>query len=113
MKASNVVAEIHGSGTASLYGLVMVTSPLPVKVGEQVKIVWRMTGSGSLRLWASSPTRRRVPLRWGPDFHTSSSYHRPGQEWGAGYVFPVAGCWHLDARRGVARAVAPLWVVPR
>jgi hypothetical protein len=104
--------EVHGVGTASLYGLLMPTH-LPIRVNDQVKIVWRMTGSGPIRLWATSPTGRRLGLAWGPDLHSGSNYHRPGQEWGAGYRFPRAGCWQLHARRTVGRAVVALPVVAR
>jgi hypothetical protein len=61
-------------------------------VGKQVKIVWRMTGSGILRLQADGPGGiKRKPL-WGPDRHGSSSWKRPGAEWGSGFVFPRSGC---------------------
>jgi hypothetical protein len=101
--------EIQGTGHgATLYGLVMATAPLPIRTGESVKIVWRMTGSGSLQLSTTNPQGRPVALQWGPDPHGGSNYDRPGQEWGAGYRFARAGCWHLHARR--TNATADVWL---
>lgn len=105
--------EIRGYGTASLYGLVMLAGPSPARVNESVKIVWRMTGSGPLRLSAVSPTGRTVRLQWGPDWHLSSNFHRPGEEWGAGYRFVSPGCWRLHAQRTVGEADALLYVAAR
>jgi hypothetical protein len=101
--------EVRGAGRgATLYGLLMSTKPLPIRSGEQVKVVWRMTGSGPLRLTATNPHGRRVLLQWGPESHGGSNYHRPGEEWGAGYRFGTAGCWHLQARR--TNGVADVWL---
>lgn len=101
--------EIQGTGRgATLYGLLMPTKPLPIRARESVKVVWRMTGSGPLHLSATSPGGRSVPLQWGPEEHAGSNYHRPGQEWGAGYRFGTPGCWQLQARR--TNASADVWV---
>lgn len=101
--------EIQGTGHgATLYGLLMPTKPMPVRAGEQLKVVWRMTGSGLLHLTATSPHGQPVALQWGPEIHGGSNYHRPGEEWGAGYLFPTAGCWHLHAQR--AHASADVWL---
>ena len=80
----------------------------PVRVNEEVKIVWRITGSGQLRLTAVAPGGGTHPLQWGPDEHLSSSYRRPGAEWGAGYLFTQPGCWDLHAIRG--KATADVWL---
>ena len=88
----------------------MLAGPSPARVNEAVKIVWRMTGSGPLRLSAVSPAGRTVRLQWGPDWHLSSSFHRPGEEWGAGYRFVSPGCWRLHAQRTVGEADALLYV---
>lgn len=80
----------------------------PVRTGEDVKIVWRVTGSGPLRLPATGPDRRAHPLVWGPESHGGSSYDRPGEEWGAGYRFTRPGCWRLRAVRG--GATADVWL---
>ena len=76
----------------------------PVRAHEQVKIVWRITGSGDLHLSYTDPHGRSHPLWFGPDEHDSSTYTRPGAEWGAGYLFTEPGCWTLRATRGTATA---------
>jgi hypothetical protein len=66
--------------------------PLPARVGGQEKIVWRMTGSGfPLRLAAIGPDGKHQSLIRDPAFRTSSNFGKPGDEWGAGYVFTKAG----------------------
>ncbi len=101
--------EVRGTGHgASLFGLIMVTTPLPIRAGEDVKIVWRMTGQGSLRLGVTSPTGRAVHPTWGPELHSGSNYDRPGEEWGAGYRFAQPGCWRLETVR--TRGSADVWL---
>lgn len=80
----------------------------PVRRNEQIKIVWRITGSGNLKLSAVDPEGRVHAVQWGPDLHLSSTYRRPGQEWGAGYLFTQPGCWTLRAIRG--EATADVWL---
>jgi hypothetical protein len=107
--AGGMGAEVQGTGHgATLYGLIQSAAPLPVRTGQQVKIVWRMTGSGPLRLSATSPQGKPAALQWGPEIHGGSNYDRPGHEWGAGYLFPTAGCWHLHAQR--SNASADVWL---
>ncbi|MBE3560765.1 MAG: hypothetical protein IMW89_16320 [Ktedonobacteraceae bacterium] len=36
---------------------------------------------------------------WGPTYHASSTWHRPGQEWGTGFTLPRPGCWDLHVTR--------------
>lgn len=104
--------EVRGTGRgATLYGLIETTSTLPIGSAEPVKIVWRMTGSGPLHLSAINPQGRAEPLRWGPELHGSSSYDRPGDEWGAGYIFSSAGCWRLHAQR--THGSADVWLKVR
>lgn len=105
--------EIRGHGTVSLYGLVMLGGPSPARVNESIKIVWRVSGAGPLHLSAVSPAGRTVPPQWGPDRHLSSSFHRPGEEWGAGYRFRSPGCWRLHAQRGNREADAWLYIAAR
>ena len=102
--------EVQGtSHQIQLWGLIMAAGPdNPLRVNEQVKIVWRITGSGDLHLSSIDPEGRAHPLQWGPDPHISSSYQRPGQEWGAGYLFTQPGCWTLHAARG--RTTANVWL---
>jgi hypothetical protein len=98
--------EIEGtSDQLRMWGLIMAQRPHePLQVNEDVKIVWRITGSGALHLDTFDPAGRPHPLQWGPDPHLSSTYRRPGDEWGAGYRFTQPGCWTVRAARGSASA---------
>jgi hypothetical protein len=106
--------EVEGtSDQVQMWGLIMADGPdNPLRVNEQVKIVWRITGSGALRLDSVDPDGRTHPLQWGPDSHLSSTYTRPGDEWGAGYLFNQPGCWTLRAVRGTASANVWLEIGP-
>ena len=106
--------EVEGtSSQVQLWGLIMATGPdNPLRANEQVKIVWRITGSGELHLSSIGPNGRTHPLQWGPALHASSTYQRPGQEWGAGYLFAQPGCWTLHATRGTATADVWMEIVP-
>jgi len=65
-------------------------------VGKETKIVFKLTGSLS-NFYAVAPDGTRTPPVWGPEFHTSSSWARVGNEWGAGFVFGATGCWRIHA----------------
>jgi hypothetical protein len=93
--------EISATGDQiQMRGLIMADGPDdPVHINEDVKIVWRITGSGGLHLLSLDPAGNRHPLEWGPTLHIGSNYHRPGDEWGAGYRFTRPGCWTLRAIR--------------
>jgi hypothetical protein len=102
--------EVQGTGRgAELWGLVMMRGVYPpFPVGDEVKVVWRMTGTGPLRLTLTGPDGRVHRLLWGPEEHGGSSYDRPGGEWGSGFRFTEPGCWHVRATRGAA--VADAWL---
>lgn len=90
--------EIQGTpteGDASVFGLVMMAGSTDFRVGIDVKIVWRMTGDGDLSAQLFDPDGAPEPLSWGPESHLSSTYTRPGREWGVGLVFDTPGCWEL------------------
>lgn len=70
-----------------------------VTAGQEIKVVWRMTGSGDFSVSATGPDGTVVRPVWGPEAHTGSNWARPGDEWGTGWVFPTAGCWTVNARR--------------
>jgi hypothetical protein len=94
---SSVGPEVQGTAAnASLWLLLFG----PTKTGDDLKIVWRMTGTGDLHLVAIGPQGQQVAPDWGPEAHESSNWNRPGDEWGAGFTIPVAGCWDLRASRG-------------
>lgn len=70
-------------------------------VGTEVKTIWRMTGEGSdFTIKAVGGDGQILEPVWGPDLHAASSWHRPGEEWGAGWVIPTAGVWTFEATRG-------------
>jgi hypothetical protein len=73
------------------------------KVGD-LKIAWRMTGSGDLQVTATSPSGATVAPAWGPEAHGGSNWDRPGDEWGTGWVFDQPGCWQLHLARDVGSA---------
>jgi hypothetical protein len=39
-------------------------------------------------------------LDWGPQLHGSSSWNRPGVEYGTGLTFPAAGCSDVHVALG-------------
>jgi len=68
--------------------------------GDELKIVWRMTGTGPLGVDVTGPNGVRQALVFGPEAHVGgSSYHRPGDEWGTGFRFTKPGCWHIHLSR--------------
>jgi hypothetical protein len=75
-----------------------------VTAGQEVKVVWRMTGSGDLTMNATGENGTTIKPAWGPEIHNGSSFQRPGDEWGTGWVFPTAGCWTVNATRTTGRA---------
>ena len=97
------IPEVQGTATnAELWGLIMSTSGVPPLANTEVKIVWRMTGSGDFTIVALGPHGRKVPPSQGPTAHLGSNWNRPGDEWGTVFTFPVAGCWDLHATRDIA-----------
>ena len=80
-------------------------------VGKEVKIVFKLTGSLS-NFYAVAPGGTRTSPAWGPEFHTSSSWTRPGAEWGAGFVFGETGCWriHADGANGTTPVTGDIWL---
>lgn len=90
--------EVRGaSSDAELWGLAL--GPVPPRVGDELKMVWRMTGTGPLHVTFTAPDGRDTPLVFGPDAHAASNYQRPGDEWGTGFRFTAKGCWHIHLTR--------------
>jgi hypothetical protein len=80
---------------------------------EDLKIVWRITGSGyRFNVQARHEDGTVIDPIWGPDYHGSSSWARPGYEWGTGFNFPKPGCWTLTAARGTTKGEIRLVVMP-
>jgi hypothetical protein len=88
---------VAGDG-ATLWALFFPTEPM-LTVGQEIKVVWRMTGSGDFSIVAAGPGATTIKPVWGPEPHLSSTWNRPGDEWGTGWVFPAAGCWTISASR--------------
>lgn len=80
-------------------------------VDQEVKILWRMTGKGPLRLRAYGPNGEVLKPLWGPERHAGSNFVHPGSEWGAGFQLPAAGCWRLQATR--TKLSGSVWIVLR
>jgi hypothetical protein len=87
------------SANGQVWGLALGPGRVPPRAGDELKIVWRMTGSGPLHVVFTAPGGRRRPLVFGPEAHARSTYRRPGDEWGTGFRFGVRGCWHIHLTR--------------
>lgn len=102
--------EVHGTArVAELWGLVF--APVPVPVGQEVKIVWRMTGDGPLQISVTRSDGTPARRTFGPEEHSGSTWDRPGQEWGTGFVFPKAGCWNFHLAR--TSEAGDVWLLAR
>jgi hypothetical protein len=98
------------SGEITVFGQFQGPGELPIRSSDQVsKVVWRMTGKGDLKIKIQSPSGKYESVAWGPEPHGSSSYDRPGDEWGTGIAFNLPGCWKLDLIRSV-RGTATIWL---
>jgi hypothetical protein len=94
--------EMQGVGRGvTLFGLFFSGQ---ATAGQQIKVVWRMTGEGDLSMMATGPGGKTLRPAWGPEPHGGSSYHRPGDEWGTGWTFPTGGCWTIQATRKTGTA---------
>ncbi len=92
----------------SLYGLAFVRAGESLKVGEDIKVAWRMTGKGDLNVRLIDPDGQDKALAWGPEAHGGSTYHRPGDEWGTGFKLDQPGCWELRMSRDASHA--SVWI---
>ncbi|MBN6052369.1 hypothetical protein JYK22_10545, partial [Nonomuraea sp. RK-328] len=102
--------EVRGEGQgAEVWGLLF--APAPFERGREVKIVWRMTGEGPLTVTATLPDGTRARRTFGPEQHGGSTWKRPGDEWGTGFVFPKPGCWRFDLTR--TRGTGRVWLPVR
>src|SRR2546423_9812503 len=107
--AQTPLAEVKGS---HLWALVF--APLPIKARTETKIVWRMAGRGAFNIAAKATDGTSAQLTFGPERHEGSTWNIPNtDEWGTGFVFPIAGCWRVHASRdGTAGDVFFLIVEP-
>jgi hypothetical protein len=110
---SSGLPEVEGIGRdATIYGLLFLAHPGPVRAGDELKIVWRMTGHGDLSVRYFAPDGRAGVLTFGPEAHSGSTFQRPGDEWGTGFSFDVAGCWRIHLERSVGSGDVWLAVAP-
>lgn len=101
-------AEVEADGPGDIEGWALVFAhwnvapgdPVTIQIGEEIKIVWRLTGEGEVSFRALGPDGEVEGISWGPDPHGRSNWTRPGDEWGTGWVLPSGGCWTLEASRG-------------
>ncbi len=104
--------EVQGrSDTQSLWAL-LFPYHLPVWSDEDLKIVWRMTGTGDLSVKAQHTDGTVIQPIWGPEAHGGSNWERPGDEWGTGLHFTEPGCWRILVQRGTDTGEIDLLVVP-
>jgi hypothetical protein len=70
------------------------------RANEEEKIVWRITGDGyEFDAQAKSEQGTIIQPIW-KTYHESSTWKRPGEEWGTGFNFPEPGCWTITVTRG-------------
>jgi hypothetical protein len=92
-----------GTGRA----VVMEGRPFPSRA--EIKIVWRLTGSGSFQLVATGGKGSIDPL--GPVIeHPMAGLEGSGTEYGSVFKFPAPGCYVLHAQHGVTGAYAKIVV---
>lgn len=103
---ANVLSTSSSNGWAA--GLLFLKREPPIRSGDEVKIVWHITGEGPLSLQYFDPNGAERALTFGPTEHLGSSFDRPGDEWGAGFQFDRKGCWHIRLSRTGTSADA--WV---
>lgn len=90
----------------------LLYAPPPWTAGQEVKVVWRSTGTGEFRVVAVGPRSQQVPPESGPTQHVGSNWDRPGEEWGTIFRLDEPGQWRLQVRRGDAAASLPVAVAP-
>lgn len=87
-----------GLDPAGIEGWALLFAEQPWSTGEQVKVVWRLSGTGDPTAVAVGPSGVVVE----PDDlvrHGGSNWDRPGDEWGTIWTFDQAGCWELRVTR--------------
>lgn len=79
----------------------LVFGPVPPPAGKDVKIVWRMTGTGDFALRATDVGGNVIPTLGEPQPHglNGSNWNHPGYEVGTGFNFPHSGCWDIHVAR--------------
>jgi WD40-like Beta Propeller Repeat len=88
----------------------LVFAPSPLLPNTSVKIVWRIRGSGRVSLAVHDPHGKPIPLTFGPERHPASTWNRPGDEFGSGFLPNVPGRWSVTIRRRNVQATLYLVV---
>lgn len=95
--------EVQGTATGGTVWAWFMQS-YPPQAGVEDKTIWRLNGPSTAGLvptfTLNGPASAMGRLDWGPDYHLSSTWNRPGDEYGTGLLFPVAGCWDLHVSLG-------------
>ncbi|WP_143019182.1 hypothetical protein [Arthrobacter sp. ov407] len=101
--------EVEGSSKdgITLYGQVQSEGFLLASEAEK-KIVWRISGSGRPAVEVTRPGGEESRLAWGLEFHSSSNYARPGDEYGSALVLDEPGCWNIHFSR--ESGTADVWL---
>jgi hypothetical protein len=99
LSGSDWYPERQGAGDgATLWALFFPTGPM-LTAGKQIRVIWRMTGSGEFSASATGPDGMVVKPVRNPQPYESSNWNRPGELWGTDWVFPAGGCWTVNAKR--------------
>jgi hypothetical protein len=100
-KASPIRANVlsASSSTGSATGLLFPTHAPPIRSGDELKIVWHITGQGRLSIQYFDPNGAERALTFGPTKHLETNFAGPGDDWGAGFKFDAKGCWHIRLSR--------------
>lgn len=101
--------EMQGKAINGELWAFFFADPQSIHVGQEIKVVWRMTGSGNFQIIARHAQGIQKQPIWGPEEHGGSSWHRPGDEWGTGFKFSSTGCWNLHATRD--KVAGDVWIM--
>lgn len=104
--------EVYGTTTdGTVWAWFMAA--YPPQAGVSDKTIWRLDGPGisaaAPTFFLVGPASQTAHLDWGPAFHDSSNWNRPGDEYGTGLLFPAAGCW--DVHVTVGQVTGDVYVV--
>jgi hypothetical protein len=94
--------EVYGTATGgTVWAWFMASYPPQASIED--KTLWRREGpgaSGAPTFALVGPASQTGRLNWGPQRHSSSTWNRPGLEFGTGLLFPAAGCWDVHVTVG-------------
>ena len=93
------VIQATGVGDTTAFGLLETLGTSELVVGQPLKLIVRITGSGDLTAGLAAPDGSDRELDWGPEAHGSSNFGGEGDEWGLGFTFDGPGCWAVNLHR--------------